>query len=271
MAFAAIVAVMNSCLPERQVADAFIRSPHMITIIAEPADLVLKYNHKGEEIPGFDSLTTEGQDSALWWSSRYVRYVDDSILLENYVNRFIEELRVLGFDVILSNAPDTVSTDSPQSYRLAISQVQLDEYLYPLQDEESFLDTVYLKTFNLNAVDFSCWFNLNKAGADNARKTLLYATNSAYDDFEGRFFNDPFAGTVRYRYSIDTLRVQDIYVMATYLGKKHAGYLYDFFLNQYIARHLPEGMEMEDYFHYDRKRNSITPAYEDRFEILGIQ
>jgi hypothetical protein len=260
---------LQSCLPERKVANTFIQSPHMINLLVNAPGMVYKYNHKGEEIEGFDSLTQQQQDSALWDHSRFMQYINDSILLENYMNNFIEELRLLGFNVYLNSAIDSFMTGKPQSYVLNISQIQLDEYFYPLKDEDAFLDTIYYKTFNLNAVDYSCWFNLGKVGAEHARTTLLYATNTAYDTFDGRFFNDPFTGTVRYKYTIDTLETKDVYDMATYLGKKHAGYVYDFFLNQYTAKHLPEGMQMMDYYHYNRNRKSLTPAYEDRFEILG--
>jgi hypothetical protein len=262
---------LQSCLPERKVASTFIGSPHMINLLVNPPMQVFKFNHKGEAIAGFDSLSQDQQDSALWDNSKYIQFISDSILLENYMNNFIDELRLLGFNVYLNSAIDSFMTGKPQSYVLDVTQVQLDEYNYPLEDEDAFLDTIYYKKFNLNAVDYSCWFNLGKAGVENTRKVLLYASNTAYDTFDGRFFNDPFSGTVRYKYTIDSLETKDVYEMATYLGKKHAGYLYDFFLNQYIAKHLPEGIEMEDYYHYNRNRKSLTPAYEDRFEILGTK
>lgn len=259
---------LQSCLPERKVANTFIQSQHVINLLVNPPAYVLKYNHKGEAIEGFDSLSQQQQDSALWNESRYIQFLNDSAVLETYMNNFIDELRLLGFNVYLSSTIDSFDTGKPQSYLVDVSQIQLDEYYYPLRDEDAFLDTVYYKQFNLNAIDFSCWFDLSKAGVENARKALLYATNTAYDTFDGRFFNDPFSGMVRYKYTIDTLRTNDVYDMATSLGKKHAGYLYDFFMNQYVAKHLPEGIKMEDYYHYNRNKKSIYPAYDDRFEIL---
>ena len=243
----------------------------MINLLVNPPAVVFKFNHKGEEIEGFDSLTPAQQDSVLWDQSRYVQYINDSVLLENYMNNFIDELRLLGFTVYLNNDLDSFMTGRPQSYIVDVAQIQLDEYLYPLQDEDAFLDTIYYKKFNLNAVDFSCWFDLRKAGSETARKTTLYGTNTAYDTFDGRFFNDPFSGTVRYKYTIDTLQVKDVYDMAPYLGKKHADYLFDFFMNQYIAKHMPQGMEMQDYYHYNRNRKNISPAYDERFEVLGTK
>jgi hypothetical protein len=258
-------------MPERKVANTFIQSPNMISLLVNPPSLVFKYNHKGELIEGFDSLSPAQQDTALWNQSKYVQYLNDSVILENYMNNFIGELRLLGFNVYLNTAIDSFMTGKPQSYVVDVAQIQIDEYFYPLLDEDAFLDTIYYKKFDLNAVDFGCWFNLGKAGSESGRKVLLYATNTAYDTFDGRFFNDPFSGTVRYKYTIDSLQTKDVYDMATYLGRKHAGYLFDFFMNQYIAKHLPQGMDMQDYYHYNRQRKNFSPAYEERFEILGTK
>ncbi len=262
---------LQSCLPERKIADNFIQTKNVLNLLVNPPDLVYKYNHKGELIEGFDSLSETRQDSALWATSKYVQHLNDSILLESYMNRFIGELRELGFNVYLSNAIDSFLTRGPQSYVLDISQIQVDEYLYPLLDEEDYMDSTFYKKFNLNAVDFSCWFELSKANTENAKKMLLYSSSTSYDSFDGRFFNDPFTGAVRYKYTIDSLYTKDVYEMAIYLGKKHAGYLYDYFMNQYIAKHLPEGMKMMDYYHYNRNRKSFSPAYDDRFDFLGTK
>jgi hypothetical protein len=262
---------LQSCLPERKVAKPFIDAQHMINLLVIPPDYVFKYNHKGESIEGFDEVPANLQDSALWVNSRYLQYLSDSTLLDNYMNNFITELRNLGFNVYLDDAVDSFMTGKPQSYVLDVSQMQLDEYFYPMEDEESFMDTVYYKKVNLNAIDFGCWFDLSKANTENAKKTVLYSNATSYDSFEGRFYNDPFTGRVRYKYNIDSLTVKDVYEMATYLGKKHAGYLYDFFMNQYIAKHMPEGTTLQDYYHYSRSRQSFEPAGEERFDILGTK
>jgi len=262
---------IQSCLPEHKVANTFINSTHVLNLLVIPPDYVFKYNHKGETIEGFDTLPQNRQDSALWVNSRYIQHLSDSLLLENYMNNFIGELRKLGFNIFLDDAIDSFMTGKPQSYVLDIAQMQLDEYFYLLEDEDAFMDSIYYKKININAVDFACWFDLSKANTENARKTLLYSTATSYDSFDGRFYNDPFSGVVRYKYKIDSLEVNDIYDMASYLGKKHAGYLYDFFMNQYIAKNMPGGMQMQDYYHYNRDKQSFSPANDDRFEILGTK
>jgi len=255
-------------MPGRQVAGNFTVKGPKIALLVNPPAMVFKFNHRGEDIPGFDSLPQEQQDSALWIHSRFMQFVSDSLVLENYLNRFIDELRLLGLTVYVGKVEDSLLKSNPQTYVLEVAQLQLDEYMYTLEDEDSYLDSVYLKRIRLNAVDFSAWFDLWKVSSGTARKTTLYATNTAYDDFDGRFFHDPFSGAMRYKYAIDTLDTSDLYEMALYLGRRHAGYLYDFFLNQYVAQHLPEGEEPEDYYHFDRVNGRLVSAGDDRLEVL---
>ncbi|MCK9220638.1 MAG: hypothetical protein M0P47_11390 [Bacteroidales bacterium] len=264
--------LLTSCLPERKVAQTFIQMPHSINLLVFPPEMVYKYNHKGEMVKGFDSLSDKQQDSALWVDSKYIQFLSDSILLESYMNHFIDQLRALGFNVYLSDAIDSFLVAGPQSYQLEVSQIQLDEYLYPLRDEQPYEDTVYSKVFDLNAVDFSCWFDLCKAHTQKPKKTVLFSAHTAYDSFDGRFYLDPWVNTVHYKYSIDSLKVKDIYEMANYLGEKHAGYLYDYFLNQYVAKNLPQGEIIQYYYHYDLREKRIIPVEEDEmFEILGTK
>ncbi len=264
---------LTSCLPERKVAMTYVSQPPAINLLVFPPELIFKYNHKGESIPGFDTLTESLKDSALWASSSYVQYLSDSLLLETYMNNFIGELRDFGFNVYLGAAIDSfLLLQAPQSYLLNLSQMQIDEYLYPLEDEEAFMDTVYYKRFDLNAIDFSNWFELNKVNpTEKKRVTTLYSAHSAFDSFEGEFLINPWGGNVNYRYKIDSITVDDITDMAAYLGKKHASYLYDYFLNQYIAQHLPPGEMLNYYYHYNRFRKTITPTDIDRFEFLGTK
>ncbi len=270
-ALSVLILTTPSCLPERKLAMQFAGNPAGISVLVFPPDYFYKFNHKGESIPGFDSLNNAQQDSALWVNSRYTQYLNDSILLEKYINHFIDELRALGFSVYLPSSMDSFIKEMPQSYIVNLAQIQLDEYHYPLEDEQEFDDTLYYKSFDLNAVDFSTWLELNKAGTARVKKTMLYSSHTIYDDFTGQFIVDPWTRNVRYKYHIDTLKVNEIYDMAAYLGKKHASYLFDYFLNQYVATRLPEGENMCFYYHYDRRRNYVTPVEDDRFQILGLR
>lgn len=257
-----------SCTVEEKLAQGFVKNPPGITLQVFTPDILYKFNHKGEEISGFDTLSSARQDSALFVNSKFMQYVSDSIYLENYVNNFLNELRALGFTVYLDHSADEFLSGQPQSYVVNISQVQLDEYNYPLEDSQPLEDTVFYARFNLNSVDASSWYELSKINSPNPKKTVLYSTFTVSDGFDGNFVINGFTTNVRYRYKIDTLKLNDIYELSVYSGKKDASYLFDFFMNQYVAYHMPEGIEPMYYFHYNRFRKSLTHTQDDRFEIL---
>lgn len=259
---------LASCMPEQKLAQSFVKSGPKIRLLVTPPDLVYKYNHKGEEIEGFSELTDKQQDSALFCSSLFIQRLNDSTLLENYVNYFIAELRKANFEVYLPGQMDEFLTDKTQAYMVNIAQIQLDEYTYPVEDKEPINDTVYYRKFNLNAIDFSVWFELSKVNAEKPRKTLLYDSQSAFDDFSGNFIVDPWTSSVRYKYHVDTLGLNDVYDMTKLLGRVHADYLFDLFMNQWVAYNMPPNDYGLYYYHYNRQSKMMEATEEDRFQIL---
>ena len=257
-----------SCLPEQKLAQTFVKRGPKVRLMINPPDYVYKFNHKGEAIDGFASMTDKQQDSALFYSSLFIQRINDSAFLENYINGFITELRNSNFDVYLPDQMDAFLTDQTQAYVVTIAQIQLDEYTYPMEDKEPINDTVYYKKIDLNAMDFSVWVELTKSNAAKPRKTTLYDSQSAYDNFEGSFIVDPWTNKVRYKYHLDTLSLVDLYDMSRYLGNKHGDYLFDFFMNQWVAFNMPENQYSMYYYHYNRKRNLLEVAEDDWFEVL---
>ncbi len=259
---------LASCLPEQKFARDFVKKGPKIRLLVTPPDYIYKYNHKGEQIEGFAKMTDKEQDSALFFSSLFIQRMNDSIILENYVNQFIAELRASNFDVYLPDQMEEFLTDKTQAYTVNISQIQLDEYIYPFEDKEPINDTVYYRKFDLNAMDFSVWLELSKVNAEKPRKTVLYDSESAYDSFDGNFVVDPWTSSVRYKFHLDTLSLKDIYGMCGYLAKKHGEYLFDFFMNQWVAFNMPQTQYGTYYYHFNRKRNVMEATEDEMFEIL---
>src|ERR1035438_4630382 len=77
----------TSCTLENKLADNFLKKLPEIDIQLFTPDMVYKYNHKGEEIRGFDKLSGPQQDSALNAHSRYIQFVNDPLFLDTYVDR----------------------------------------------------------------------------------------------------------------------------------------------------------------------------------------
>jgi hypothetical protein len=260
--------IFPSCTMERKLGKEFLTQTPQICIELYTPETLYKFSHKGETIPGFDSLTASRQDSALYAGSRFIRFVDDSVFLDRYVNSFIEELRGIGFRVFLDSSVDTILRTQPQAYVVNMSQIQLDEYFDPYQDSEQVGDTEYSKTFELNAVDASSWFELSKYNALKPVKTVLYSSFTASDGFSGNFIMNNFSMNLQYRYKIDSLRMSDIYDLASFSGRRDANYLFDYFMNQFIAYHMPEGMEILGYMHYNPSTKTFNFTEEEKFEVL---
>jgi hypothetical protein len=263
-----VLMTFSSCTIEKKLGREFITEAPKICIEVYTPQSIFKFNHKGEIIPGFDSLTTTQQDSALYASSHFIKYVEDSVFLDRYVNSFIDELRSIGFRVFLDNSADTALRTQPQAYVVNMSQVQLDEYFLPFEDSESVGDTEFYKSFDLNAVDASSWFELNKYNVVKPVKTVLYSSFTASDAFSGNFVMNNFTMDLKYRYKIDSLRVKDIYDLASYSGRRNANYLFDYFMNQFIAINMPQGMETLGYLHYVPSGKTFIFSDDDKFEVL---
>jgi len=258
----------TSCTIEKKLGKEFLGQAPQISIEVYTPETLYKFSHKGEKIPRFDSLSGPQQDSALYAGSRFIRFVDDSTFLDRYVNSFIDELRGIGFRVFVDGNVDTILRTQPQAYVVNMSQVQLDEYFNPFEDSEKVGDTIYYKSFELNAVDASSWFELNKYNAVKPVKTLLYSSFTASDGFSGNFIMNDFTMNLQYRYKIDSLRLNDLYDLASFSGRRDASYLFDYFMNQFISYHMPEGMEILGYLHYSPSGKTFNFTEEEKFEVL---
>lgn len=268
MQYLLVLLIFPSCTIEKKLGKEFLTETPKICIEVYTPQTFYKFSHKGEMIPGFDSLTGSQQDSALYASSRFIRYVDDSVFLDRYVNSFIDELRNIGFRVFLDSNADTVLRTQPQAYVVNMSQVQLDEYFQPFEDSESIGDTEFYKSFDLNAVDASSWFELNKYNVVKPVKTVLYSSFTASDGFSGNFIMNNFTMDLKYRYKIDSLKMNDLYDLASFSGRRNAGYLFDYFMNQFIAFNMPQGMEILGYLHYVPSNKTFNFTEEEKFEVL---
>jgi hypothetical protein len=260
-----------SCSMERKLAQGFISNPPPVSIQLFSPETLFKYNHKGELIPGFDSLNASQQDSALFADSRYIQFIDDSTYLDKYVNAFIDELRRIGFKVFVEQSLDTFLQTQPQAYLLSMAQVEIDEYLFPLEDSASFGDSTFYKSFDLNGVDASTWFEVSKINSTKPVKTVLRSTLTATDGFQGRFLLNGFSSDVLYKYKVDSLTVKDLYELASYAGRQHADYLFDYFMNQYVSINMPQGTVRRGYLHYDHSRKFLGTTEEEKFEVISSQ
>ena len=261
--------LFNSCTLERELAKESVDASDSISILLLPPEFLYKTNQKNWEIKNFENLDEWGKDSALFENSLFLKEIDDSVFYKNYLGTLVEELKLYGLKVFDEKELDTFMTIRSRAYIISISQLELEEYLYPYTAEEMFFDTmVYYKEFNLNAININSWYEISKLNDTEAASNLLYASHYLIDNLEGRFVNNIFTEKVSFKYNIDTITVDDIYLLANILGRKYAGYIFDYLINEYVFRNFPANHRPNIYFHYNRIYKSLSPAGDDRFIFM---
>ncbi len=258
--------LLFSCSIERKIAKQYIELNKPGSMLILIPDYVYKNSLKQFEIENADSLNEWTLDSTLFANSLYIQNISDSIILEKYIDNLIIGLKQYGFKIFTESQTDTFMLISPPSFIVNIAQIELEEYIMPVRDEEFFNDgNLYYMEFDLNAVNINSWFEITELNIQDQERKILFASDYTFDDIEGSFRQMPFTWEVKYKYTIDTLTVDDIYDFAEFLGKEYAAYIYDYIMNEYIKKHLPENVLPDYYFHYNRQRQSLLPVLEDKF------
>jgi hypothetical protein len=257
-----------SCTIEQKLARTFIDTHKDLSFLIMKPSFVFKTNLKSYEIENSDSLSNEARDSILLAKSLFLQYVSDSTYISDYTESFSKELRDAGFRVYPEEYLDTFLTKGGQNvFIVNIAQLSLEEYVHPFSSDEQVGDEVVtVKDIDLNALNFNSWIELSPVNGEEKKNVVLFASDFMFDDVNGFFRQYVFSDKMTFEYTIDTIRMSDIYEAARGIGDKYADYLYDYILNRYISQNLPQGNENPIYYHYDRKRKTLTPAEEpDRF------
>jgi hypothetical protein len=271
LVLAALLAALisKSCSAEKQIASSFVSTPEKPALLITHPGFIYKSNLKKDQFIGLDAMAPESRDSALFFNSLYLKELDDSVIFENFLSNLMGELVSLGYEVYSQQNLDAFLATKKKSYIFDIAQMELEEYILPHKEREVFDDTaVYFKSFDLNAVNMNTWFELAELNPDTQNRVVLYASHYVFDYLKGRFIRNTLTGEVKYRYVQKPMATEDVYKLASVLGKKYAGYLNDYLLNRYIASQLPEGSGPERYYHFDTKTKRLVPANAERFQIL---
>ncbi len=261
--------LFGSCTVERSIAKKYLETRPDTAILIMSPDFVYKSNLKLGEIEGAESLNDYVKDSLLFEKSIYLQYISDSVLLEKYLSSLITELRDFGFDVYTEENIDTFLQIQKPGYMFNLAQIEMEEYIVPVEEQEVFDDTVlYFKTFKLNAVSINSWFEVTRMNTEDYKRKVLYASHYVFDYLKGSFRKHALTGDVKFKYYQKEMKIEDIYSLAAELGQKYAGYIIDYILNEKIREELPENINPNKYYHYDYKTHTLKPAYEERFTEL---
>ena len=256
---------LSSCYPEYKLAKSYIDSELDNSIMILPIDYLFKSNLKIDELGDTTGMSEWEIDSVLMTNSSFLKDISDSVILETFTNSLIMEFEKLGFTVYTENYIDSFLFFQTPAYLFNIAQLELEEHTFEFKDSELIRGTEYFKKLQLNAITINTWLEISTLNAEEEGRELFFADETIADIVDGHFGENLFTGGVKYNYRIIKMDEEIIYRYCEMLGRRYAGYTYDYIMNEYIKQNFPSNKKLRFYMHYNRANKTLDTTVEDRF------
>ncbi len=266
--FVSLVFILSSCSIESKIAKPYLEAKNKGSVLLFIPDHIYKTNLNTWLIDDSLEYSEYEKDSILIEDSFFIKDISDSLLLTNYISNFIKTLRTLGFNIYTEQYIGEFMQDTGLAFIVNIAQIEIEEYLMDVKDEEYIDEQLYYVNHSLNALNINSWFEISRLNDEKMEKELLFVSHFTSDDLYSSFTQYIFSGDINYDFNIDSISVEDVYDLATYLGGLYAEYTFDYILNDYIVRNLPAGITSRYYFHYDKTYKRLVAAGEERFVLM---
>ena len=262
---ALLLIILFSCTAERKFAREFIRNDSTRNVLVMPPELIYKTSLKAYEIKDAGNLDPYVLDSLLYENSLFLKYIWDTVFIEDYYNTYCEELENLGYTVYSEDSLISFLSGKPNAYIFNLAQLELEEYIMPVEEKEEFDQYQFHEVFNLNAVNINSWLEISSLNEDE-NNILFFSSLFTTDELEGNFKYNYYTGDVKYYYNIDSLNLEKVYYLAPLAGYLYAGYTFDYFMNEYVVRRMEEEDKRRStfYYHYERETNILSVAKDDQ-------
>jgi hypothetical protein len=249
-----VLAMLVSCGPERMIGEYYVKHSPKGSILLMRPEFIYKNNTMRLDLS--DQMSEADKDSVAFYRSAYLQYISDSAFLSEYTGNFIDCLLSAGFDVYAQEYLDSFMMAGPPAYIVNVAQLQMEESRdtsgYESFNGQGADGNYYPSGIPVNTVRLNSWFEVTELNADSGnRNKLFFAGSIARDAVKGGLAIVPESGEFHYRYTIDTLTLDDIYELARQSGKTYGAYLIDYFMNEYIRLQMPNGTFPQRYMHFD--------------------
>ena len=261
LAISLLLSSLAGCTLEQKLASSFVKTGINDDFLLMEPGYLFKYNLKTYEVPELDSIPEELRDSILIEKSLFLRSINDSVLIKTFSDRFVAGLKKYNINIYPENYLDTFLATGRTANVLHLAQFSLEEYVHPYSQEEVVdEEIVVIDGIDLNALNFNIWLELSPLNYQGKQK-VLFGTDYLLDGLQGMLKQYFFTGEMSFDFTIDTIRLGQVYKFAGEFGERTAGYLYDYYLNKYITENLPADYQFERYYyHYDPVRNRVYPV-----------
>ena len=181
------------------------------------------------------------------------------LFLDVMYNAYAETMVDYGVMVYVPEDVNQVPVDS-MHWLVMLSRMEIsgriteyEDYLFSDTDEFSYKHP-------LNTVNVASWFEVN----DGDWRPVLFCEHNLMDGFDSYTDYSFWTQNLDYTYTIDTLKLQDVYNYAVYLGKLYAGYTYDYMMNKYVGAELQKkGYGYQIMLRYDPYKKQLRYAEDE--------
>jgi len=250
---------------EKKLAKEFVKDNIRRSILLFQPSFIYKTSLKTDILDSLEIKDESLYDSVLMANSLILKHIDDSLFIANYMTGLKKEMKKFNFVIYdEEHIADFMNIDS-NAYVVNVAQIELEESYMPYRDATVVDNMEYYHEHLLNALTINSWFEISEVNTKKNERRVYYTSDAITDDIHGEFTYDVFTDEIKYFYTIDSLKVSDIYTFAYQAGRTYAAYTFDLLLNKYIQKHLPEGREEKHYYRYDPVHRKIFQAGDDRF------
>lgn len=240
--------LLSSCQTEKKLAKQYmVERPNIEAAVYFPEQAEVKTEYNTQYGKQTEVLNGFSQD----------------LFLDVMYNAYAQAMGDYGINVYVPEDIDKVLVDSVH-WLVMLSRMEIsgriteyEDYLFSDSDEFSYKHP-------LNTVNVASWFEVN----DGDWKPVLFCEHNLMDGFDSQADFSFWTQSIDYRYTIDTLDLQDVYNYAVYLGKLYAGYTYDYMMNRYIGSELKkQGYAYQIMLRYDPYKKQLLYSDEDDYFI----
>ncbi|PKP32370.1 MAG: hypothetical protein CVT99_04935 [Bacteroidetes bacterium HGW-Bacteroidetes-16] len=256
---------IQACTIERKTAVAFTKKANVTSLIVLQPDQLFKINQKLYMLDSLGPVDKDREAEVLLENSLFLKDLNDSRFIDNYMLGYKNELARFGFHVYDALTMDQLPAKDSNVIQVSVAQIELEETLYPFRDETQIYGQNYFHDHQLNAVFVNSWFDITPL---NNKSSIYFATDMLVDQVESTFDYDVFSDQVRYMYNLEPMSTDMLYQFAYDLGRVYAGYTFDYLLNTELDRVLLPEERTDRYWRYDPFSQTFFLAGEDRFISL---
>lgn len=257
-----------SCNPEKKIARQFIDKKNTVSVLFLKPDMIYKTNFKVKAISSFDSLPAILKDSIWKANTLFLDSISDSLFIDHFSQSLLNKIRLLGLKTYVQDSMEAFLSGNGIKFIVNYNQCEIEEYVdlkkfeFAFEVEGRNTDRELL----VNSVNLNNWFDISMLNTGHT-KDIVFSSQTISDLIDGRFVYYYLSGDVDFDYSYYPMSAKDVTNASVESGRINAGYLFDYFMNTYIAENLKDKAPSE-YYHYKGYKRKIK-ATQDRFVPLN--